>query len=90
MHFLRSRIRVRNTGARHEFQVPPPQSLHRYLPRLTKFYQQLFDLGTIRDQEHTRVNAERTGNGYSGNVDFLTDGAIEFHWAGATSIPASR
>ena len=29
------------------------------------------------------MNAERTGNGYgySGNVDFLTDGAIEFHWA---------
>lgn len=51
------------------------------LPRLTSFYQKLFDLGTIRDQEHTRVNTERTGNGYSGNVDFLTDGAIEFHWA---------
>ena len=28
------------------------------LPRLTKFYQTLFDLGTIRDEEHTRVNAE--------------------------------
>lgn len=51
------------------------------LPRLTKFYQRLFELGTIRDEEHTRVNAERSGNGYSGNVDFLTDGAIEFHWA---------
>ena len=27
------------------------------------------------------MNAERSGNGYSGNVDFLTGGAIEFHWA---------
>ena len=27
------------------------------LPRLTKFYQRLFDLGTIRDEEHTWVNA---------------------------------
>ena len=25
------------------------------LPRLTKFHQQLFDLGTIRDEEHTSV-----------------------------------
>ena len=60
------------------------------LPRLTKFYRKLFDLGTIRDKEHIRVNAERTGNGYSGNVDFLTDGATEFYWQSATSIPASR
>jgi predicted enzyme related to lactoylglutathione lyase len=60
------------------------------LPRLTKFYQKLFDLGTIRDEEHTRVNAERTGNGYSANVDFLTDGATESTGPSATSIPASR
>jgi catechol 2,3-dioxygenase-like lactoylglutathione lyase family enzyme len=51
------------------------------LPRLTKFYTTLFDLGTIRDDEHTRVNFDRNSNGYSGAVDFLTDGAIEFHWA---------
>jgi catechol 2,3-dioxygenase-like lactoylglutathione lyase family enzyme len=51
------------------------------LPRLTRFYQTLFDLGTIRDLEHTRVNAQSTSSGYSGKVDFLSDGAIEFHWA---------
>jgi hypothetical protein len=51
------------------------------LPRLVKFYQTLFDLGTIRDKEHTRVNAESASHGYNGKVDFLSDGAIEFHWA---------
>jgi catechol 2,3-dioxygenase-like lactoylglutathione lyase family enzyme len=51
------------------------------LPRLTKFYQTLFDLGTINDEEHTRVNANSSSTGYNGNVDFLSDGAIEFHWA---------
>jgi catechol 2,3-dioxygenase-like lactoylglutathione lyase family enzyme len=51
------------------------------LPRLTKFYQTLFELGTIHDEEHARVNAESTTTGYNGKVDFLTDGDIEFHWA---------
>ena len=51
------------------------------LPRLTKFYQTLFDLGTIRDEEHTRIDASSTRTGYNGKVDFLSDGAIEFHWA---------
>jgi catechol 2,3-dioxygenase-like lactoylglutathione lyase family enzyme len=50
------------------------------LPRLTKFYQTLFDLGTINDEEHKRSPHSPT-TGYNGNVDFLTDGAIEFHWA---------
>ena len=51
------------------------------LPRLTKFYQTLFDLGTINDEEHTRVDANSDRTGYNGKVDFLTDGDIEFHWA---------
>jgi hypothetical protein len=34
------------------------------LPRLTHFYKTLFDLGTIQDVEHTRVNAARDSNGY--------------------------
>jgi catechol 2,3-dioxygenase-like lactoylglutathione lyase family enzyme len=51
------------------------------LPRLTEFYKTLFDLGTIHDEEHTRVNDQSTTTGYSGKVDFLSDGAIEFHWA---------
>jgi len=51
------------------------------LPRLTKFYQTLLDLDTIRDEEHSRVDDQSTGTGYSGKVDFMTDGAIEFHLA---------
>jgi catechol 2,3-dioxygenase-like lactoylglutathione lyase family enzyme len=51
------------------------------LPQLTEFYQKLFDFGTINDAEHTRVNNQSKTSGYDGNVDFLSDGAIEFHWA---------
>ena len=51
------------------------------LPRLTKFYQTLFDLGTIKDQEHTVVSGLSAARPYTGKVDFLSDGAIEFHWA---------
>jgi catechol 2,3-dioxygenase-like lactoylglutathione lyase family enzyme len=51
------------------------------LPRLTQFYKTLFDLGTINDEEHTRVDASSDRTGYNGKVDFLTDGDIEFHWA---------
>ena len=51
------------------------------LPRLTKFYKALFELGTIADKEHTVVSGNREDRAYTGAVDFLTDGAIEFHWA---------
>jgi catechol 2,3-dioxygenase-like lactoylglutathione lyase family enzyme len=51
------------------------------LPRLTRFYQTLFDLGTIKDEEHTVISGRSPSRPYTGNVDFLTDGAIEFHWA---------
>ena len=51
------------------------------LPRLTNFYKTLFDLGTIADEEHGRVDPSSDGSGYTGKVDFLTDGNLEFHWA---------
>jgi hypothetical protein len=51
------------------------------LPRLTKFYKTLFELGTISDKEHTVVSGVREDRAYTGKVDFLTDGDIEFHWA---------
>ncbi len=51
------------------------------LPRLTQFYKTLFDLGTIQDQEHTVVSGVREDRAYTGKVDFLSDGDIEFHWA---------
>ena len=51
------------------------------LSRLSKFYKTLFDLGTIADKEHTVVSGIREDRAYSGKVDFLTDGDIEFHWA---------
>jgi catechol 2,3-dioxygenase-like lactoylglutathione lyase family enzyme len=44
------------------------------LPRLTDFYKTLFELGTIKADTHTVI-------AYTGKVDFLTDGDIEFHWA---------
>ena len=44
--------------------------------QLSTFYSDLFDLKTIPD--YTRVN---TADGYGGNVDFLSDGAVEFHLA---------
>lgn len=46
------------------------------VPRLSEFYRSLFDLGSV--QGHVRVN---TDNGYAGKVDFITDGAVEFHLA---------
>ncbi|WP_256215255.1 VOC family protein [Sphingobium sp. AP50] len=51
------------------------------LPRLTKFYSQLFSLGAITDEEHTVISRDRADRAYTGAVDFLTDGDIEFHWA---------
>ena len=44
--------------------------------RLSEFYRSVFDLGTIDD--YVRIN---TTDGYGGKVDFLTDGAVEFHLA---------
>ena len=43
--------------------------------RLSEFYRSVLDLGSV---EYTRVN---TTDGYGGNVDFVTDGAVEFHLA---------
>jgi hypothetical protein len=51
------------------------------LSRLSKFYKTLFDLGTISDKEHTVVSGIREDRAYTGKVDFLTDGDIEFHWS---------
>lgn len=47
------------------------------VPRISEFYRSVFDLGAINYQ---RVNTADT-SGYGGNVDFLTDGAVEFHLA---------
>lgn len=46
--------------------------------RLSEFYRSVFDLTRITT--HQRVNADDT-TGYAGNVDFLTDGTVEFHIA---------
>ena len=45
--------------------------------RLSAFYRSVFDLGTVNYQ---RVKASDEA-GYGGNVDFVTDGAVEFHLA---------
>jgi catechol 2,3-dioxygenase-like lactoylglutathione lyase family enzyme len=47
------------------------------VPRLSQFYRSVFGLGSL---DYMRVNANDE-KGYSGNVDFVTDGAIEFHLA---------
>lgn len=51
------------------------------LPRLTGFYENLFELGAITDDAHTVISRDREDRAYMGKVDFLTDGDIEFHWA---------
>ena len=51
------------------------------LPRLTGFYKTLFELGTINDSAHKVISRERDDRAYTGKVDFLTDGDVEFHWA---------
>lgn len=48
--------------------------------RLSAFYQDVFGLGRIEDEEHKRVTVDDE-NGYNAPVDFVTDGAIEFHLA---------
>ena len=45
--------------------------------RLSEFYRSVFDLGSA---SHQRINVSNDG-GYGGNVDLLTDGAVEFHLA---------
>ncbi len=50
------------------------------LGRLSSFYQTIFDLGAINDGR-TRVNDASAEVGYNGKVDFVSDGAIEFHLA---------
>ena len=51
------------------------------LPRLTNFSKNLFDLGTINAPTHKVISRERDDRAYTGAVDFLTDGNIEFHWS---------
>ena len=51
------------------------------LPRLTNFYKTLFELGTINNATHTVISGQRDDRAYTGKVDFLTDGGIEFHLA---------
>jgi catechol 2,3-dioxygenase-like lactoylglutathione lyase family enzyme len=51
------------------------------LPRLTNFYKSLFSFGAITDEAHTVISRDREDRAYTGAVDFLTDGDIEFHWA---------
>jgi catechol 2,3-dioxygenase-like lactoylglutathione lyase family enzyme len=48
------------------------------VPRLSEFYQSIFGLSRLQDEEHGLVGAE-TANRYDGQVDFLTDGQVEFH-----------
>jgi catechol 2,3-dioxygenase-like lactoylglutathione lyase family enzyme len=48
--------------------------------RLSSFYRSIFDLDRIEDEEHVRCNTD-TAHGYSAEVDFVTDGAVEFHLA---------
>jgi glyoxylase I family protein len=48
------------------------------VPRLSAFYRSVFDLSQI--SEYQRINTDGTAS-YSGNVDFLTDGTVEFHLA---------
>lgn len=46
--------------------------------RLSEFYRSVFGLSRIT--EYQRVNDD-DATGYGGSVDFLTDGAVEFHIA---------
>jgi len=48
--------------------------------RLSAFYRSLLDLDRIEDDEHRRTTPTE-GASYSAPVDFVTDGAVEFHLA---------
>lgn len=49
------------------------------LPALSTFYRNLFDMGAVGGTDHVRVNHDAPSSAYSGKVDFVTDGAVEFH-----------
>ena len=44
----------------------------------SEFYQSVFGLNRINDNEHGLVGAD-TADRFDGEVDFLTDGSVEFH-----------
>jgi len=46
--------------------------------RLSNFYKTIFDLDRLQDEEHGLTTAD-TENRYDGEVQFLTDGEVEFH-----------
>jgi catechol 2,3-dioxygenase-like lactoylglutathione lyase family enzyme len=46
--------------------------------RLSEFYQSVFGLNRLTDEEHSLVG-EETEERFDGVVDFLTDGDVEFH-----------
>jgi glyoxylase I family protein len=46
------------------------------VPRSSEFYRTVFGLNRITDYQ--RINTDNDA-GYGGNVDFLTDGEVEFH-----------
>lgn len=46
--------------------------------RLSNFYKSIFDLDQLQDEEHG-LTTEDTVNRYDGQVEFLTDGEVEFH-----------
>lgn len=48
------------------------------VPRLSNFYKSIFGLSQIQDEEHG-LTADDTVNRYDGQVEFLTDGEVEFH-----------
>ena len=49
------------------------------LPQLSAFYRNLFNMGAVGGSGHVRMNDKGPSSAYSGEVDFVTDGAIEFH-----------
>ncbi|MBP6094620.1 MAG: VOC family protein [Cytophagaceae bacterium] len=46
--------------------------------RTSEFYQSVFNLSRLQDEEHNLVS-EDTEDRFDGVVDFLTDGEVEFH-----------
>ena len=48
------------------------------VPRLSSFYKSIFGLSQLQDEEHG-LTTEDTVNRYDGQVEFLTDGEVEFH-----------
>jgi catechol 2,3-dioxygenase-like lactoylglutathione lyase family enzyme len=50
------------------------------VPRLSNFYKTVFGLKQIQDEEHGFTSTD-TVNRYEGQVEFLTDGQVEFHIA---------